>query len=681
MKVDITETKNERQGLTTTEAEEAYKKWGYNELPVVEVPLWYVFLKQFTGVMPYTMEICVVVAAGCQSWPDFGIIIAMLIINAILGFREELNSARALAELTNKMEKRVATLRDGKVEHLATRLLVPGDVVLLVGGVEVPADIDWIEGDVLSIDTAALTGEPIPRKYPSDLHGTLILSGTTVRAGEAYGVVRKTGINTEIGSAQSEIMKDKSSARSAVFEDRVVQIVQFVIVVTLVDVFVIFFVQGFATGLFYDGQTSDVFLACLGIVIASVPTALPLLWQITMSLGSTKMAREFSCVVTSQAALLDISCMTVLCSDKTGTLTTARISINADQVWLCGDFTKADLALYAGLSSSRDKTEDAIDRSVVSYVDRIFGKEQAMATESQYTKSRAVGFNPIYKRVLFEFTHPTKGKITVVKGLPNKILDTEDGGSDDAADQWKCDKCEELKPIIKKIDFNFSKAGYKTLGVAVKINDGPFQYVGILPMLDPPRHDTAETLRNLQNAGIEVKMITGDHLNIARETARLIGLGQNIHAGADIRADEVPGGGAHHHHAHEHGAEASAHPSNAKNADPNADIEAPVKVPVDRATEIAELIHKANGFAQVLPKDKREVVVTLKEKYGYVVGMTGDGVNDAPALSAAQCGIAVDDATDAAKNAAAIILTTPGLSAIYGYVQTLFNISRNYNLN
>lgn len=650
-----------------------------------------------------------------------------MVLNALLGFREELNSARALAELTSKMEKRVATLRDGKVEHLATRLLVPGDVVLLVGGgtsfyhenssvqilsicylqfkfidtsnlryvfynillllcivVEVPADIDWIEGDVLSIDTAALTGEPIPRKYPSDQHGTLILSGTTVRAGEAYGVVRKTGINTEIGSAQSEIMKDKSSARSAVFEDRVVQIVQYVIILTLLDVIIILFIQGFVTGYFYSNQTADVFLTCLGIVIASVPTALPLLWQITMSLGSTKMAREFSCVVTSQAALLDISCMTVLCSDKTGTLTTARISINADQVWLCGHFTKEDLALYAGLSSSRDKTEDAIDRSVVSYVDRVFGKDQAMAVEKEYIKQRAVGFNPIYKRVLFEFTHPTKGHITVVKGLPNKIVDTSDGGVDDAADQWKCDNYEELKPLVKKIDYNFSKAGYKTLGVAVKINDGPFQFVGILPMLDPPRHDTAETLRNLQNAGIEVKMITGDHLNIARETARLIGLGQNIHAGADIRIDEQTTGQNHHHHHHKHGHhhqhgnhhESKPETNATKSTEPNpnheentsSELEPMVEVVCDKATEIAELIRSSNGFAQVLPKDKREVVVTLKEKYGYVVGMTGDGVNDAPALSAAQCGIAVDDATDAAKNAAAIILTTPGLSAIYGYV-------------
>lgn len=179
---------------------------------------------------------------------------------------------------------------------------------------------------------------------------------------------------------------------------------------------------------------------------------------------------------------------------------------------------------------------------------------------------------------------------------------------------------------VKKVDYDFSKAGYKTLGVAVKINDDPFVFCGILPMLDPPRHDTKETIHNLVNAGIEVKMITGDHLNIAKETAKLIGMGVNIHPG-----------------------EATRDNSQSKN----------------------ELIRTANGFAQVLPRDKREVVLVLKDLYKQVVGMTGDGVNDAPALSAAQCGIAVHDALDAAKNAAAIVLTSPGLSAIYRFDVTV----------
>jgi H+-transporting ATPase len=520
------------------------------------------------------------------------------------------------------MEQKIACLRDGKADHINTRLLVPGDVVLLIGGCQVPADIEWLEGDVLSVDTAALTGEPLPRKYPSDEYGKLILCASTIRAGEAYGIVRKTGIHTEIGSANADIMKDKTQAKVSVFEQKVLMAVKIIILISLIDVFAIFFIQGFVVGEFSNGGIKTDLLTCLSIIIAAIPVALPIVLQVTMALGAGKMAREYDAVVTSLPALQDISSMTILCSDKTGTLTTAKISIHAESVWCTGTFTKRDVALYAALASSRDKKEDAIDRSVIGHFDRVFGANGIQIT-NEYTKVRNVGFNPIYKRVLYEYTHPKIGKITIAKGLPNKILDTADGGEDDAADQWKVQDAEKLKAEVKKVDYDFSKAGYKTLGVVIKINDGPFTYCGILPMLDPPRHDTAQTIKNLVNAGIEVKMITGDHLNIAKETARLIGMGVNIHPGEATR---------------------------------------------DGSQDTYELIRNANGFAQVLPKDKREVVLVLRNVYGQVCGMTGDGVNDAPALSAAQCGVAVDDATDAAKNAAAIILTSPGLSAIYSAV-------------
>jgi len=611
---------SERIGLTTEQAEELYKVHGYNELPEITVSLWWILFIQFTGTMPYMLELACIIAIAVQDYPDFGIILAMLLANGFLGFHEQLKAAESLAELTNKMEQKIPCLRDGKAEQLLTRLLVPGDVVLLMGGAQVPADIEWMEGDVLAVDTAALTGEPLPRKYPSEEHGNLILCACTVRSGEAYGIVRKTGINTEIGSANADIMKDKTQTKVSVFESRVLLAVKIIILISLADVLLIFFVQGFARNEF--DHFKELLLTCLSIIIAAIPVALPLVMQVTMALGAGKMAREFDAVVTSLPALQDISSMTTLCSDKTGTLTTAKITIHAESVWCCGNFTKQDVALYGVLASNPDKKEDPIDRSVTQHFDRVFGA-QGQSILKEYTKVRNVGFNPIYKRVLYEYTHPKIGRITIAKGLPTKVLDTADGGTDDAADQWKVKDHDKLYPTVSKTDVNFSKNGYKTLGVVVKINDEPWVYCGILPMLDPPRHDTSQTVKNLVNAGIEVKMITGDHLNIAKETARLIGMGVNIHPGEATR---------------------------------------------DGTQERNELVKVANGFAQVLPRDKREVVLVLRNIYNQVVGMTGDGVNDAPALSAAQCGIAVDDATDAAKNAAAIILTSPGLSAIYSAV-------------
>jgi H+-transporting ATPase len=517
------------------------------------------------------------------------------------------------------MEQKIAVLRDGQATHLLTRLLVPGDVILLVGGVSVPADVEWLEGDVLSIDTAALTGEPLPRKYPSEDYGALILCGATVVAGEAYCVVRKTGIHTEIGGSQAEIMKDKTTKKISVFEEKVLLAVKIIILCAVVDVLIIFLVQGVARHQFKN-NVRELIASCLSIIIASVPVALPLVLQVTMALGAGKMARVYNAVVTALPALQDISSMTVLCSDKTGTLTTAKISIIQDHVWCAEGFSKDDVAFYAGLGSNRDKKEDPIDRAVIQHFDRVCSTTAKNATK-EYSLKRSVGFNPIYKRVLYDYTHPILGLVTVAKGLPNKIVDTADGGEDDADDQWKVEGHEILKKKVAEMDAKLSKSGYKTLGVCVRIGEGnSFRFVGILPMLDPPRHDTAQTIKNLKNAGIKVKMITGDHLNIAKETAKLIGMGINMHKGEEIR----------------------------------------------ESSQIRdEMILAADGFAQVLPRDKREVVLVLKNVYHFVVGMTGDGVNDAPALSAAQCGIAVDDSTDAAKNAAAIILTTPGLSAIY----------------
>ena len=205
------------------------------------------------------------------------------------------------------------------------------------------------------------------------------------------------------------------------------------------------------------------------------------------------MAREYNAVVTSLPALQDISSMSVLCSDKTGTLTTANIAIHGESVWLNSGFSKEDLALFGALASNRDKKEDPIDRSVINHFDKVYGATGMQAC-ADYEKVRLVGFNPIYKRVVAEFKHPRYGTVTIAKGLPSKLINTADGGVDDALDQWAVENHELLASTVNDVDKRFSKAGYKTLAVAIKIGDGPFKFVGILPMLDPPRHDTPQVL-------------------------------------------------------------------------------------------------------------------------------------------------------------------------------------------
>lgn len=611
-------------GLTSTQVEESREKWGTNEISTHVTPSYVIFLRQFTGFLQVLIEIAAIITLALQDWTDFVIIISILIVNAFLGFREEYKAKKALDELSNSLESEITVRRDGQTTTVPTKELVPGDVCLLVGGNVVSADIKWIKGDTMLVDTAPLTGEPLPRKYPSDDYGAVLLNGTTIVAGECYGQVLMTGANTEMGKAQADVLKDKSVRVISVFERKVMHVVQMLVSVCLGITLSVLLVKGFV----YDGfkeNVTDTILAALSIMIASIPVALPLVLKVNMALGASYLAKNYHAIVTSIPALQDIASMSMLCSDKTGTLTTANMSIIVNRIIPVNDFSQTDVIRYGYLCSNPDKQDDPIDAAVV----RAFLESEIAEEKSEYEQTEIIGFNPNVKRVV-SFVKRGDQKFTIAKGLPSKIIDTEAGGVDDHVCQWKVqnhtDKA--FTELIRKADVELSKAGYKTIAIAMCEGDGReddhgvWKFVGLMPMLDPPREDTRATIESLHRANISVKMITGDHVNVARETARLIGLGTDIRAGEEIRKETS---------------------QQVKN----------------------EMIWNADGFAAVLPSDKREVVMTLKNGFGIVTGMTGDGVNDSPALSAAQVGIAVEGATDAARNAADLILTEPGLSPIY----------------
>lgn len=562
---------------------------------------------------------------------------------ASLGFHEDYKCKKSLDELSASLESEIAIRREGKTEALPTKECLPGDIVLLVGGTILPADIKWVRGDKMSIDTAALTGEPIPRKYPGE-HGDVMLSGCTVQSGECYGMVVNTGINTEIGQAQADVMSDKSTNTISVFEHKILTIVKIFVAASFSLVIGVLLVKGFVYGGFHPVPGSDgavlqpggympvsvqnTILAALAILIASIPIALPLVLQVNLALGAAFLAREHSAIVTSIPALQDIASMSMLCSDKTGTLTTAKMTVINDRCVPVGDFTSDDVIRFAMLCSNADKKDDPIDKAVLD----AYSRSEASKSDGGYKQTEIIGFNPTVKRVV-AFVDFNGKVITVAKGLPAKIIDTAAGSVDDHECQWKVVGADDPKFVehIISEDFELSSAGYKTIAIAMcegdgrKSDHGEWKFVGLMPMLDPPREDTPATIASLHHANISVKMITGDHVNVGKETCRLIGLGTDLHAGEEIRNAANP---------------------EARN----------------------QMIWNADGFGAVLPSDKREVVLTLRNVFGLVTGMTGDGVNDAAALSAAQVGIAVEGATDAARNAADLILTEPGLRPIYGAV-------------
>lgn len=624
------------EGLTHVEAEERIARYGYNEIPEKKFPLWWIYVKQYMGAMPIMIMLAAILAAAVQQWPDFGIIMAVLLINTTLGFYEEIKAQTSLDSLKGGLVTKVGVKRQGEVNLIESRFIVPGDIIFLRAGMVVPADATFIEGDTMQVDTSALTGEPFPRKVPNPdaPNGRELLSGCIIKQGEGYCRVEKTGLDTEIGTAAKLIQEAGEGEAMGVFESKILGVVKCIIGGTLLIVVIMLILQLRPGGTYNPKngkmQVPPALISAMALVIASVPIALPVVIQVCMAVGAKTMADK-EAIVTHLTALQEIASMDCLCSDKTGTLTTAEISVLPEMVWTRADFEVDHVMMYALLTSNRDNKEDPIDAAVIRSCDEYFAKK-SIQIESEYECTKLVGFNPIVKRTVAYVKGPNNLKLRISKGLVSKVLKTDE---DDEGIQWCCQGYEDIKDQVNREDVKMSKQGYKTIGIAVAVNDEEMHFVGILPMLDPPRHDTAETIANIRSNGINVKMITGDHTNIARETARLIGLGANILPATELGS-----------------------PSESRD----------------------QLIERCHGFAQVLPKDKQEVVSVI-QKRGHVVGMTGDGVNDAPALAQAQIGIAVHGATDAAKSAADIILTSPGLSAIFtGVVESrkIFKRLRTY---
>jgi len=355
--------------------------------------------------------------------------------------------------------------------------------------------------------------------------------------------------------------------------------------------------------------------------------------KVTLSIGAKEMADEGG-IVTHLTALEEIASMKVLCSDKTGTLTTAQMTVYYDSSCKTyNGFTPKQVLEFASIASNDANKDDPIDSAVLrAYCDSVGASsidEAVSARKQKYVleKDGFVGFNAIVKRTSASVKGADGSRYFCAKGMVDVILKTDP--NDEGVHQWEVEDYPNMSQEVHQADATLGISGFKTLGVCVRINDGPFQFAGILPIMDPPRHDTKDTIAKIKKSSVAVKMITGDHYNIGKELARQINLG------TDIRTPDS------------------------------------LKPQSDSAFHIDardETILHADGFAKVKPLDKHEVISVLQHK-GMVVGMTGDGVNDAPALAKAQIGIAVHGATDAAKSAGDIVLTKDGLSPIYTAIQ------------
>jgi H+-transporting ATPase len=588
------------RGLSSAEATQRLAKFGPNALVEQERSLAAKVLGHFTGPIAYMIEAAAIVSAVIGHWDDFVIITGLLFFNAALELWQDRKASDALAALKRGLAPEATALRDATWRTVAAATLVPGDIVKVRLGVIVPADLRFVGGDYASIDQAALTGESLP---VSKKVGDEAYSGSVVKQGEMTGVVIATGSDTFFGRTAKLVAGAGavSHAQHAMF-----QIGNFLIVLAVSLALIMVAVKVYHDIVIVDdwglADALGILQFVLVLLVASIPVAMPAVFSITMALGALALSKE-KAIVSKLSAIEEMAGVDILCSDKTGTLTKNQLTIGDPILFAASN--PQDCILAAALASKAED-RDAIDMAVIAAL----ADRNALAA---YTLVKFTPFDPVSKRTAAVVTQAGGKSIAVTKGAPQVIVDLARPEA-------------EVAQRAKRAVDGLAAKGSRALAVARSEDGGStWSLLGILPMFDPPREDSKATIEQARAKGVRVKMVTGDDTAIAIETARLLGMGTHIIPAAD------------------------AFP---KDMDPN-------NVP----PQIAEAIERADGFARVFPEHKYAIVKALQGR-GHLVAMTGDGVNDAPALKQADCGTAVSGATDAARGAAALILTAPGLSVI-----------------
>ena len=589
-------------GLTQAEAQKRLTQYGPNEIAEKKTNEILKFLSYFWGPIPWMIEAAVILSAAARHWPDFGIILLLLLANAMVGFWEEHQAGNAIAALKATLAIKARVKRDGKWVNPAARELVPGDAIRLRLGDIVPADARLLDGDEISVDQSALTGESMPATRKS---GDAVFSGSIVRRGEIDALVYATGGKTYFGKTAELV---ETAVTVSHFQKAVLKIGNYLIILALILVAVII-----GLGVYRGEPILTVLQFALVLTVAAIPVAMPTVLSVTMAVGARLLAKK-QAIVSKLVAIEELAGVDVLCADKTGTLTQNKLTLGDP---FCLDAITADDLILAGALASQAANNDTIDLAVLG------GLKDKQALKP-YQVTHFQPFDPVHKRTEATVKGADGKTFKVTKGAPQVILAL----SANAA---------AVKDAVDKAVDDFAARGFRALGVARADGDGEWRLLGVLPLFDPPRVDAKSTVATAAEMGVKIKMVTGDALAIAREMAKTLGMGANI-----LDANTL---------------------GDAK---------------TEETAAVAKTIEDADGFAQVFPEHKFHIVDVL-QKHGHIVGMTGDGVNDAPALKKADCGIAVSGATDAARAAASIVLLTPGLSVIIEAIKESRRIFQRMN--
>ncbi|WWC62912.1 plasma-membrane proton-efflux P-type ATPase [Kwoniella dejecticola CBS 10117] len=617
-------------GLTEQEATDRIGIFGPNKLEEKKENVFLQFLSFMWNPLSWVMEGAAIVAIALSNgegeppdWQDFVGIVLLLLINSTIGFVEERNAGNAVKALMDSLAPKAKVKRDGKWRDIESADLVPGDCIAFKHGDVCPADCRLTEAIDVSMDQAALTGESLP---VSKKLGDECFSGSTCKQGEVEAVVISTGPNTFFGRAATLVGQDND--QTGHLQMVLARIGSFCLV--SIGIFVVLEIVILYPRFHYTYRRG--LNSILVLLIGGIPIAMPTVLSVTLAVGAQQLAKH-KAIVTRITAIEELAGVTILCSDKTGTLTTNKLTIDKENVKCYSKWDVEGVCLLAAYAS-RTENQDAIDGCVVGTL------PDPASARSGIELLDFKPFNPVDKRT--EITYRDNmdgGKLKrATKGMTGIIIEI-----------CSRNKTSELEDQLEADVEEFARRGLRALAVAYEDVTGDaadgqgngFELVGLLSIFDPPRSDTKQTIDDAMALGVKVKMVTGDQLAIAKETGRRLGLGDHMYP-AKVIKDGPEAGGKH--------------------------------------ANLDEMIMDADGFAGVFPEHKFEIVKRI-QALGHLCAMTGDGANDAPALSRANVGIAVEGATDAARGAADIVLTEPGLStivhAIYGS-RVIFQRMRNY---
>jgi H+-transporting ATPase len=589
-------------GLTQDEAQKRLAEYGPNEIEEKKASPLLKLLTYFWGPIPWMIEAAVILSGVLRHWPDFFIILVLLLANAAIGFWEEHQAGKAIDALKAQLAIKCRVRRDGEWVTPPSGELVPGDVIRLRLGDIVPADARLLAGDPVEVDQSALTGESLPVTAGP---GGAVFSGSIIRQGEIGALVYATGAGTYFGKTAGLVLEAQTVSH---FQRAVLKIGTFLIILAVAMVAVISVVS-----IVRGNPVFSTLQFALVLTVAAIPVAMPTVLSVTMAVGARLLARK-QAIVSRLVAIEELAGVDVLCTDKTGTLTQNKLTLG--DPFAVSNVPAGRVILNAALASRADD-DDAIDLAVLGGL----GDGQALAG---YQVTHFQPFDAVRKRTEAAVTAADGSTFKVAKGAPQVIMELSANSG-------------QVKPAVDKAVGEFAARGFRSLGVARAEGEGPWQFLGVLPLFDPPRKDAKATIATARQLGVAVKMVTGDQVAIAQETAKALGMCTGILDAAglgDAGRQETAAAG--------------------------------------------ESIENADGFAQVFPEHKFHIVDVL-QKRGHIVGMTGDGVNDAPALKKADCGIAVSAATDAARAAASIVLMKPGLSVIIDAIKESRKIFQRMN--